>query len=205
VRTFNGTALGLTLALAVLVFASGCKHTYKLNSGPITTWPEHEKRDASVGLVLTDDFCNYTYEKEMMGDRFIYPLGVPLANNAKATVERAFSQVSVERVGSAAGSGSAAAGDLIITPRVVGMTHGMSAWAFDPVDVSIDVEWKVTDSAGQVVWIKTVRGAARHHQGNMYTHKSNAKKRIDKVMVNLFGNSLIALTTAPELAERASR
>ena len=97
------------------------------------------------------------------------------------------------------------AAGIVITPKVADVAHSMSAWAFDPVEMSIDVEWTITDPRGQVLWVKTIRGSATHNLGNMYTHKSNAKKRVDKVMEDLFSKSLAAITAAPELARVAQR
>ncbi len=35
------------------------------------------------------------------------------------------------------------------------------------------IEWTVKDSTGKTVWLETVQGSAKHHQGNLFTFRKN--------------------------------
>jgi hypothetical protein len=193
---------GLIVALFAVLTLGGCTHKYKLDAKPITEWPAHERLPLRANLVLTDEFASASMVKKMMGDKFVFPIGEPLVVNAEAMAREAFQQVTVTR-GSAANAGSGV--DCVLTPTLSGAEQGMSAWAFDPVDLTIDVEWRLTDAAGKPLWVQTVRGVTRDNLGNAFTHKKEARQRVNKTIQDLYRKSLLAITSAPEARRLASK
>lgn len=183
---------------AILASCMGCTNNYEVRPEPLTEWPSHEKLDMGVQLVLTPEFCNAKYEKSMMGDRYVYPLGPALANNAEAMARQAFREVKVDR------ASSATAGDMAtLTPSVTHADLSFAMTVFEPVPMTCDVLWTLCDPQGRTLWAETVRGQCRHPLGNMYTHYSEARTRADKLMKDLFQKSLTTITTSPEFRRLA--
>jgi hypothetical protein len=184
-------------ALLFGLFAGGCTVNYELNTVPISKWPDHVKVPLKVNLVLSDPFRAYVFDKaNFEGDHFKYPLGKVFAVNSQAMAEAGFDQVTV-----VAPSAPAAGVDAILTPEIGLVDRSTSAWAFDPVDMTADLKWTVTDPSGRVVWVKTVRGISKHALGNAFNHSAYAKEHVNLTMIDLFSKSLMELTTAPEIRQ----
>jgi hypothetical protein len=185
----------ITFCLAAFL-AGGCTHTFVLDSEALSAWPPHHKLDLAINLLLTDEFTKSIYDKEIVGEHYVFLLGAPLAVNAEAMTKEAFAEVTVTR-----GTKPDAKGmDAVLTPSVAAIEHAMSVWAVEDVEMTIDVRWTLTDPQGQVLWVRTVRGTGKHVLGNILTDEAGkARKRVGKVIADLFTKSLLAITTAPEL------
>lgn len=193
--TTSKILVSFTLLLLLALLSGGCTHTYKLNEKAVAEWPEHKKIAASVNLVLTEQFRQTKYDKEVMGDHMVYPFGPLLALNAETMAKEAFNTVNVIK----ADKNPAPNSGPTLTPTVENIQQAVSVWAFDPVETTLDVRWTLTDSSGKTLWVKTVRGSADHILGNVFIHHEEAKTRADKLMQDLFTKSLTAITSAPEV------
>jgi hypothetical protein len=189
--------MAILLVMTLAAFLQGaCTHVYKIDEQALTNWPAHEKVAAPITLRLTSALQEYKFDKEMLGDHFVYPLGNALAIDAQAMANEAFSKVTVAKDADSTSG-------YVLTPRVVTAELTTSAWAFEETDMTLDLEWSLTDSAGKVIWVKTVRGVGRNIWGNIYIHEAEATKRSGKLLHNLFETSLVTITTAREVRQLA--
>jgi hypothetical protein len=196
----NASLLGGLLLIGM--FSGGCTINYELNTTPISNWPDHERVPASVDLVLSDQLRGYVFEKTSWGgDHFRYPIGNVVAVNSRAMAEAAFAKVIVTDGKSPPPPGV----NGILTPEMGLVDRSESAFAFDPVDMTADVKWTMSDPHGQVLWIKTVRGTAKHDLSNVFGHTAAAREHVDLVMQDLFTKSLKEITTAPDVRGLAGR
>src|SRR3990167_6465957 len=189
----------------VVVFSlvvAGCTHVYKAPVNLVKVDQQREIIPLNVELRLSDELRNAKWEKHMMGDTFVLPLGDALAQNAEAVTRQVFSEVVVTPgTNNEATSGVKA----MITPKMVVAEWTWGATAFGDSILSVILEWKMEDLKGNVVWIDTVKGDGKENTGNIFTHKSNARKQIDKCITDLFQNSFQALSSSVEIMEFAKK
>ncbi len=194
-------AISAQIVLFFLLFA-GCTHVYKAPVNLVKVDQQREKIPLTVGLQLSDELRNAKWEKHVMGDTFVLPLGDALTQNAEAVSRHVFSEVAVTQ-----GTNNEATGgvEAVLTPKMVVAEWTWGATAFGASILSVMLEWKMEDLNGNIIWIDTVKGEDKENTGNIFTHKSNAKKQIEACITDLFQNSFEALSSSVEIMEFAKK
>ena len=65
------------------------------------------------------------------------------------------------------------------------------------------VEWTVKDEAGKTVWVETVKGTAKHHMGNVYTHGKNLKLIVKDSVKDMADQTAAKMSASPEIGKIA--
>jgi hypothetical protein len=190
---------GLPLAVVfVIVLASSCTHVYRVPEEPVMGYPSSEQIDLSVELRVTEDLEAAKWERKSMGDTWRMPIGVALVQNSKALATTIFTQA----VCSDSASGSPPV-DAVLTPRAVSIERSLGATAFGQSILTVVLEWKFEDPAGNLVWVDTVKGTAKTKQGNVFTDKKKAQEQIQLMLQDLFAKSFQAISTSTEIRKYA--
>lgn len=194
--------LSFCIVLAATFFAVGCTHSYRVpdvslqNQG--AEYAVDKKIDLAINLCLTEELNAAKWEKHSMGDTFVIPIGAQLAKNASDLSEILFKHVVVVNTPLPNGTRPA---DAVLTPRVVAIERSMGATAFGESIFTVVLEWKLEDAQGNPIWIDSIKGEGRANTGNVFTHKSNAEKQSEMLLKDLFGKSLQAIKTSPEISQ----
>lgn len=184
----------------LLLSLSSCTTVYQSSSYMVTDYPNRNKIDLNVQLCLSPELRNAKWEKSMLGDTYVIPLGEPLGQNAENLSKQIFSRV---EVASDASKPVTKDVEAFLIPRMVLAERTIGVTAFSPCILSVAVEWTMKDLRGELVWVETVEGKGTVNSGNAFTHASNARKQIDAVMADLFHNSFVAITSSPEVSKFA--
>jgi hypothetical protein len=197
----------VVFVLVATLFATGCTHIYKVPDVSLKTqgsdYVIDKKIDLAVNLSVTEDFKATKWEKHMMGDTFIIPIGDQLVRNASELSGILFKDVMVDSA--PVSPGSTRQVDATLTPRVVGIERALGAHAFAESIFTVVLEWKLEDAQNNVVWADSVKGEGRANTGNIFTHSSNAEKQTEMLLKDLFRKSFQAIRMSPEISQFAAR
>lgn len=193
--------------LLVATMVSGCSRieTRDVEINPITLQqvPDVEKLPLTVQLVIDEQYKNYAIKHELVSlvpgvsETAAYQVGPHLeryAMDAAATVFR-----SVHRVDSAAAARGG--GDLILVPRVVRSSTNIT----HPIQVMMVVEWLATAPQGSdVLWLTTVESQTSV-PNELFGSGKVRRQAYTNVLSDLYGKTVEALRTAPEIRGLAAR
>jgi len=190
------------LALLIgLLAAGGCTHKWEAEVEPYTQYPATEKIDMAVALQIDEAYKAAQLEVHAMGDTWLTPLGQGLSDNSRLMCEHLFREVQVVEAESV--DASAHGVDAVVTPSAVGINQNMPIWAFDEMELVVEVEWAVRNRANQVIFQDTIKGSGANNAGNAFTSKSQLKKRVQLMMDDLFSKSFTELSASPEIRQAA--
>jgi len=194
-------AILVQVFLFLLIFA-GCTHVYKAPVHLVKVDQQRDKIPLNVELRLSEELRNAKWERHSMGDTFIIPLGDALTQNAEAVARQVFSEVAVTQ-----GTNNEATRGVkaMLTPKMVLAERTAGATALGTSILSVMLEWKMEDLKGNIIWIDTIKGEGKENTGNIFTHRSNAKKQIEECITDLFQNSYQALSSSVEIMEFATK
>ena len=88
---------------------------------------------------------------------------------------------------------------LVLIPKFVDVGSTMGVTAFSNRELDVILQWTVKDLSGTTIWIGTVQGSAKHHQGNIFTYKKNLKLIVDDAVKDLASQSAIKMSSSAEL------
>lgn len=195
-RTGSNFFLLRILSIFCVLLVSGCSYTYDPPQLTVRYYPEAQKIDLSVELLLTNEFQNAQW-----ADRgFILPLGEALSRNAEAMSRAVFASVVVTR---AETSSKARNSDAILTPNMVSAQRTVGATAFSEQITTILLEWTLTDPDGKLIWVDTVQGDGIGLSGNVFTHEAKTQEQAELALTRLFQNSATAISSSPEIRSYA--
>jgi hypothetical protein len=185
----------LLLDFFILVFAlglTGCTMIIKPPSTAFTAYPQGEKFNLRIGLVITDELKKAQIEhKALDGSLFVIPLGQNLSMNAEQMTRTLFTEV---KVADQPADFKGSVVDAILTPK---FEHG------DYMNVAgiigIKLEWTLTDLNGTPVWAGTASGDGTRKSAFMYNPEDTVKAAVECV----FSNSYSILSTAQEIRQFA--
>ncbi len=182
---------------------AGCTTVYKAPTNTSVNYPTTNKIPLSVELRLTDELRAAQWVRESMGSTFVMPLGGVLSDHAKSMSRRLFAKVTVteKNVPDSAPVG----GDAALSVKPVAIERSIGATAFGDSVLTVALEWTLTDSNGQLVWVDTIKGQGVRNSGNVFTHKSNASNQIEDMVKDLFEKSYTAISNSPEIRSLARR
>jgi len=190
----------LSVVLLVVTGLGACTHVYDV---PVTR-VEHvqrEKLNLKVALQLSEELRNARWERHMMGDTFIIPLGDAFAENSQVLARALFSEVVVTD-----GTRGPAQGGInaVLIPRMVSVHQTLGAWAWGDQVMSVIFEWTMKDANGNTVWVDTITGEAQAHGGNLFTHQGQTEKRVKALVEDLFRKSFRTMSSAAAIRDFVS-
>jgi hypothetical protein len=184
----------------------GCTHTYKVPDismqGKAGDYAADRKIDLVVNLCVTEDLKAAKWEKNIMGETFLIPIGSQLAKNAREISEIAFQKVLVSNSPVSVENHQT---DVYLTPKVAVLERSLGATAFGESIFTITMEWKMEDRNHDIIWADSITGQGRANTGNIFNHNSNANKQMEMLINDLFSKSLRAMRASPEINNFASR
>lgn len=185
------------IVLFGMLFATGCTTTYKIDSDPAMDYTAHNKIDLRIQLHMSDGFSGYMWEHKMaLGDTSRMGMGPALSSNAEAMATGLFRDVVVSRGSSDSPPGGV---DAVLTPRVVSVERAMGTTAFSDMKTIIDLEWTLADAEGNLIWVDTIQGVGKAKTGNLFTHRSEARKQGNRAIQDVFQKSVEAIMSSPEI------
>lgn len=197
----------IAFVLVATLLVTGCTHIYKVPDVSIknqgSDYVMDKKIDLAVNLSVTEDFKSTKWEKHMMGDTIIIPIGDQLVRNASELSEILFKDVMVDSAPvSPVGTRQV---DTTLTPRVVGIERTLGAHALAESIFTVVLEWKLEDAQSNVVWVDSVKGEGRANTGNIFTQSSNIEKQTEMLLKDLFRKSFQVIRMSPEISQFAAR
>lgn len=132
-----------------------------------------------------------------MGDTWFIPIGNSIATNASVLARHIFDDVVDMSNGQPPLNKTISA---ILTPRVAYINLAQSATNFGETMVDIKVEWKLSDSNGNTIWVSTINGQSSAHTGS-----TNPTIIIGRALEDLLTNSQKAILSAPAIWEFAHK
>ncbi len=194
-KTTSSRVCSCLLIAVTAVALSGCVTATKVPDTALIGISDSDPHPMSVELYLTRDFQNATWEKSK-GDVWVLPLGDAFVKQSERISHSLFRDVTVVREGETARTSQV---DAVLTPRLVSTKQIDAAWAMGQLTLSVLVEWQLTDSAGKIIWVDTVKGEAAGVAGNVFTGKKHATERLINLQRDLFKNSYDAMAESPEI------
>jgi len=198
--------LSICVVLAATLLTTGCTNIYRIpdvslrNQG--SEYSVDKKINLAVNLCLTDELKAAKWEKHIMGDTYIIPIGNQLAKNASELSDILFRDVVVTSTPVPVGTRHA---DAVLTPRVIAIERSYGATAFGESILTIVFEWKLEDSQSNPIWVDSIKGEGRLNVGNYFTHKGNAEEQVEMLLKDLFGKSFQAMKASPEIRQFVAR
>jgi hypothetical protein len=139
--------LALVIAPALLV-----KHaTAQVAAQPTPPPGTGKKLPLKAVLVLSPEFCATKIKQLCCGAQEI---GKSLCTELPPALSGDFASLAVATATSQVGDQT----DVVLLPRIATVIGG--GGGFTPAAVTIQLEWRVQDKAGRIVWVQTVPGAA---------------------------------------------
>lgn len=182
--------------ILVLLFAlvgTGCSSmNYKLKCRPVESYPMAAPIDASVLLVLEDEFAGgVVYTQQRFGPRDInFSAPGSLNVSAESLTRALFSKVQVI---SGPSDKVPTACDAVITPRVVKVVEASDLKG----GLTMFIEWTVVRPNGELIWKKTVKGEG---VGGVMV-----KTVFQKALNDAFRRSYEQMFTSPEIRAITSK
>lgn len=182
----------------LVCLVAGCTISYEAPANISVVYPTADKIPLSIELRLTDELrAAQWYRKTSLGDKFVMPLGAVLSDHAETMSRQLFSKVTVTK-----GNVPASApvdGDAVLLVTPVAVERSLGATAFGDSILTVILEWTLTDSNGQLIWVDTVKGQGVRKSGNIFTHKSKASDQIEAMVLDLFEKSYQEISSSPEI------
>jgi hypothetical protein len=150
------------------------------------------KLNLTAALVLTPEFCATVIKKG--GEHF--KVGQSACNQLEPALKEAFA--SLTQVDDSAKAGTA---QVVLEPKFADVAATQRAFAFSNRELVVLVEWTVRDQAGKVVWLDTVQGADKRHNGNAFTYRSNLKHILEDSIHNMADQSASKMSASPQLQQ----
>lgn len=67
--------------------------------------------------------------------------------------------------------------------------HTAASWAFGEQVLTMAIEWRVTNQAGQTILADTIISEGRGRQGNIYTYKGDTRAVLGRLMDDTFAKA----------------
>ncbi len=146
----------------------------------------------TAAIVLTPEFCASVKEKGH--EKFA------VGKSACAQLEPILKPV-FQRLLSTDDPAKSGNAQIVLEPKFSDIGATQRAFAFSDRELVVLVEWTVRDQSGKVLWLDTVEGHAKRHNGNLYTYRSNLKHIVEDSVKDMAEQSAAKISTAPSLAK----
>lgn len=164
--------------------------------------PATGKLPFKAALVLTPEFCQTNIKPKgsvMTKEWGSFDVGKAACKELEPALKDVFS--SLTRVDAMPSSDAA---QLVLIPKIADVNVTTASMAFSNREMVIMIEWTIKDSTGKTVWLETVQGSAKHHQGNLFTFKKNQGLIATDSMKAAATESANKMSASPELRKLAS-
>lgn len=182
----GGLKIVKTLCILFFIFPvlSGCTQTYRPSSD--FTIPDVEKKiPFKVGLYMSPEYCNYSYEK---GFGFIFVLGDALCYGTERVVKTAFNEVVI--ISSPKSTSNDKTIKAIIIPEILAAENQISGKS--PSEALLIGKWTVVDANGKLIWVDTFQG---HIVTTGVIRPSGIQKRTQLVVEDYFQKALKGISS----------
>ena len=129
---------------------------------PFTGYVGQEKIHLKVGLNITDELLQAKKEQHGMNDTWPIPIGDSIAMNAGVLTRHVFDEVVDMRNGQLPSNEIV---DAVFTPRVAYIGETVGATSFGESIIDLKVEWTLSDSNGNTIWVDTINGQSSGSTG----------------------------------------
>ncbi|PYP85810.1 MAG: hypothetical protein DMG65_19925 [Candidatus Angelobacter sp. Gp1-AA117] len=163
--------------------------------------PATGKLPFKAALVLTPEFCETKIQPKgsvMTKEWGSFDVGKVACKELEPALKDVFS--SLTRV---AAPPAAEEAQLVLIPKITDVNATTATMAFSNRELVVMIEWTVKDSAGKTVWLETVQGSAKHHMGNLFTHKKNQELIVTDSVKAAATESASKMSASPELHKLA--
>jgi hypothetical protein len=163
--------------------------------------PATGKLPFKAALVLTPEFCQTKIKPKgsvMTKELGSFDVGQAACKELEPALKDVFS--SLTRV---AAPPSAEEAQLVLVPKIADVSVTTASIAFSNREMVVIIEWTVKDSTGKTVWLETVQGSAKHHQGNLFTFRKNQGLIVTDSMKAAAAESANKMTASSELHKLA--
>lgn len=187
----------ILLQLSILILAlSGCVVS-KVSLKPVTGYPQAEKINLKVQLMLTEEMCsavwhmNYDYDdgKAPPKDnrKLDFPLGDDFCLNTRKVANILFTDV-IEKKNSSSITGI----DAILTPKILTLIRNRPPGATNEQTTTIIVKWSLKDNNGNIIWVDTITAQGK-------ANLVDTQKQVQDLFNDLFQKSFKALSSSVEI------
>ena len=148
---------------------------------------------ATVTLVLEPEFCqSVTKKKNSLGliasKKLVAQYENYLCDEIEALIGGLYSSIEVRNQ-----PAEAVASEIILHPTMVDATTDLRFWTGQEQESVLVIEWKATNSAGDMLWIESIEGVARSKAGNAFKRKEVNRKRFEALVSDVLEKSQSAL------------
>ena len=193
----------LTLAF-IAMLTPGCVTMYAPPVNLVGGYTPGAKIPLSVEVRITPELTAAKSEREVMGAKYLIPLGESLASNTREMSRRLFENTTFTV--SNADAPPLAGVDAVLIPKLELAENAIAAMAFSEAILTVMLEWTCLDGkTGKRVFVQTVSGEGKGRMGTAFSHKQRAKERIEAALNELFRNSFEALKASPEIKRLAQQ
>ena len=176
-------------------FLTGCATpTYEAPTNIPVRYPVADKIPLSVELRLTDELRAAQTQSKLRPYTML--LGVVLSDHAEAMSRQLFSEVTVAKENVSASAPVDVDATLLPKPVAIERTIGFST--FGESILTVVLEWTLTDSNGQLVWVDTIKGQGVNIP-EFFPVRSNMSDQIVAMVKGLFKKSHVAISNSPEI------
>jgi len=197
----NKKLMMVSLLCSIVFGLEGCTTSYNFTVPPNNKIALAEKIPISVGIVLSSDFCSYSYSSTHQGNTNIFYIGKTLCDYTKKIAQQIFSQmIVISDIKDATGQTI----DAIITPKVVDSSVFYRTGAIPAkVNSIIVMEWVVKDKNGEILYITTIEGNGldeRTFGGATIRYQTSMQKALD----DLFNKTYTEFISSSEIRQFAN-
>jgi hypothetical protein len=186
----------ILLTLLGMSVITGCTHTINPPQDAFTGYTPQDKIQLKVGLNVTEELRRAKWEKNMMGDTWIIPIGESLTRNSAILARHVFAEV-VDVSGST--PGRRASLDAILTPKLAYINRTMGATSFGESIIAVKMEWDLSTQDDKPVWVETVSGEASGSTG-----WTDPEKVLKQALETLLRKSQEAMTSSEAIRRFAA-
>ena len=191
-----------SVVLAAALMVTGCTHTYKIPDVSLRNqggeYAIDKKIDLAVNLCLTEEFKGTRWEKRWMGETFVLPIGNQLVKNTTELAEILFGDVVLTCTPAARTDKQPEA---ILTPKVVAIERTFGLRTYYESVLTLTLQWKMEDLQKNPIWIDSIKGEGRGESHPIFNEDSNSEAQVGMALKELFGKSLQAIRTSPEIRQ----
>jgi hypothetical protein len=193
----------ITGSVTAAVLIAGCTNVLKVPTVEFTAYPNKEKIQLSVGLILSDALR--TAKSERVHDRqvIIFPLGENLAGNAESMARNVFAEVALTTDQTKKDSGRIEA---VLVPTVISSFRlaPTSLFVKQTYKMAVALQWELRDMSDRLIWVDTIVAEGRVPELSS-DGEENTRKLITAVVDDLFLKSYEVIASSPEIQKFVSR
>ena len=192
--------VGLLISSIISSALTGCTFTGNLVANPLNKFPQQDKINLHVVLVLTPEFSNFAWEVGGgLSDTIRISMGESLSENAEALARAVYRDVTVTNVSKPSEKSDA---DAFLIPQANPMGDPTEESSVKETKASIEVVWTLLNPQNELVWVKPVEGVGYTKHGMSWTVKGimeNMKVAANEAIDDLYLQSYDEMFNSVEI------